>query len=224
MMQPTSVVVLPGLDGKNVLLGSFVDLAPQNLSVSVYTLPDNPNDDYASLCDHLSIRIRELESCHLIAESFSGPLGILLAHRFPEIVRKLTLVATFADSPMPSCGRWMPWWLMCRIPIPAIVARYFFVGSDKQLAANFIKTVRSVSSRTVLKRIHCLMSVNVTRELAELRCSICYLRARQDKLVSKKSLDTIRHVNPSVVVREIDGPHLILQSRPQQSWKAILDK
>ena len=42
------IVMLPGLDGTDLLLDHFVELAPAGVTVTVVPLPDDPNDDYES--------------------------------------------------------------------------------------------------------------------------------------------------------------------------------
>ena len=114
-MSSSPTIILPGLDGTDLLLDRFVELSPESGSTSVLAIPDDASDDYESLTDKFAARIAHYHSCHIIAESFSGPLGILLAHRFPEIVRRLTLVATFATSPTSVIARIVPWSMLYRI-------------------------------------------------------------------------------------------------------------
>ena len=222
-MNPTTTIVLPGFDGTDLLLGPFRELAPESHDVTVYTLPDDPTVDYGTLCDHFSKRIQPLESVHLIAESFSGPLGILLAHRHPDIVERLTLIATFATSPAPLVARLIPWSMLFRLPMPALIARRYFVGPNQSLIDKLKKAVRQTSPRTLVRRMHCLMNVDVTTQLSELKCDLAYLRPKHDRLVPNRSLNTITHANPSVSVYEIDGPHLILQTKPKPVWDFIVD-
>lgn len=222
-MNSSATIILPGLDGTGVLLEEFAAHGPATHSVQVQPLPDDPTDDYGSLCDKLSIRVQEFGSCHLIAESFSGPLGILLAHRHPKIVERLTLVATFATSPAPFAARLVPWSLFFRLPMPSLIARYFLAGQNPPLVNDLKQAVGQTSPRTLARRMRCLIDVDVTQELRELECDITYLRAKHDRLVRKRSLKTITNANPNVSVCEIDGPHLILQTRPEQAWECILD-
>ncbi len=222
-MKPTPTIILPGLDGTGLLLDRFRELAPETHDAIVCALPDNPNDNYPTLCDHFSERVQELESCHLIAESFSGPLGILLAHRHPEIIRRLTLVATFAVSPTPLLARFIPWSILYRLPMPSLAARHFFVGPDENLAADLKNAIRQTSPQALVSRMHCLMNVDVTTQLSELNCEVKYIRPKQDRLVQARSLKSITAANPTVSVRDIDGPHLILQTRPKQAWELLLN-
>ena len=157
-----------------------------------------------------------------MAESFSGPLAMMLAHRHPEIVRQLTLVATFALPPTPWAARFVPWSILYKLPMPSLVARHFLVGSDHSIAVELNKAIRQTSAQTLVSRMHCLMKLDVRTQLSELNCDLKYLRPKQDRLVSERSLREIIEANPSVSVREIDGPHLILQTRPRQAWEAII--
>jgi len=222
-MNPATTIILPGLDGTNLLLDRFRELTPESLDVRVLPIPDDPIANYDTLCDHFSKRIQSLESCHLIAESFSGPLGILLAHRHPKIIQRLTLVATFATSPAPIIARLIPWSIFFRLPMPNWVARRYFVGPNQSLVDGLKYAVRQTSPPTLIQRMHCLMCVDVTSQLSELECTVLYLRPKHDRLVPQRSLNTIINVKSSISVREIDGPHLILQSRPQKAWESILD-
>jgi len=217
------IVILPGLDGTDLLLARFVELAPAGVTVTIVPLPDDPNDDYELLTNKIASRLQELAPCHLIAESFSGPLGILLACRHPEMVQRLTLVASFAKSPAPWIARCMPWSVIFRLPLPLAVARYFFVAGDRGLAMTLRTAIRRTPAATLTKRLHCLLNVDVRSELASLRCPVEYLRPARDRLVPARAVRAILNANRNVTVREIDGPHLILQTRPEQAWTAMVD-
>lgn len=222
-MESTRYVLLPGLDGTDLLLNRFCELAPNPDLISVVPLPDDPANDYRELCELLTPRIRETGGCHLIAESFSGPLGILLAHCLPDIVKRLTLVASFADSPIPFFARWLPWSMLFRVPLPQFMARFLFVGSDGEMGKRLRLALQKTTRHTLVQRMRFLSQVNVCLELGQIRCPIRYIRPTQDRLVSRRSLNKILAANKRVSVREVDGPHLIMQTRPQQTWSAIQD-
>jgi pimeloyl-[acyl-carrier protein] methyl ester esterase len=215
------IVILPGLDGTDLLLGRFVELAPAQSVVTVLPLPDNSADDYDALTRSVGDRIRGLGPCHLIAESFSGPLAIRIAARQPELVQRLTLVASFATSPAPGWAHWLPWSWLFRLPLPYTVAKYLFVGNDHDMATRLRNAVRQTSAATLVKRVRCILEVDVCRDLASLQCPVEYLRPTADRLVSDRAVCKIRECHPSVAIHRIDGPHLILQTRPEQSWSII---
>lgn len=66
-----------------------------------------------------------------------------------------------------------------------------------------------------------MFRVNVTKELAELTVPVLYVRATRDRLVGAKSADQIRTARPSTRILEVDAPHLVLQTNPQEAWKCI---
>lgn len=220
-MKSSTMIILPGLDGTNLLLNSFVALAPFK-SVRVVALPNDGPNDYESLCERISEHIRDLDSCHLVAESFSGPLGILLARRYPKIIKRLTLVATFAISPVPDFARLIPWSILFRLPIPVWVARRYFVGSNRELVEKLKHAVGQTAPRILTQRMRCLQNVDVTEPLSQLECDIKYLRPRQDRLIPESSIESITKANSTVTVTEVDGPHLVLQAKPREAWKCIL--
>ena len=223
-MSSIPCIFLPGLDGAaDLMVCEFGDLSPDGYSLLPVSLPDDPSLNYDGLCDHVGNFLNQAGACEpfqIIAESFSGPLAILLAHRYPQQVRGLTLVANFAASPAPWFARYLPWNLIFRRELPDFVARYFF-GADPNLAKRLRESIRFSSPETLLHRIQCILNVDVTEELSELKCPIDYIRPIHDRLVQKQSLSTIVASNPNVNVHEIAGSHLIIQTQPQQVWDCI---
>jgi len=217
------IFILPGLDGSDSLLHRFADLAPPNVSVRILALPDDPKADYDCLVSQISAMIGSTP-CHLIAESFSGPIGILLAHRIPEVVSRLTLVASFASAPTPSIARYLPWSLLFRLPMPRFIAKRYFLGSATSLIPNLRAAIRTTSVPTLVQRIRCVMNVNVTDELSEIKCPIDYVRPSKDRLIPDWSFRNLLMINPNIYVIPIDGPHLIMQAKPEETMTAILGR
>lgn len=85
------------------------------------------------------------------------------------------------------------------------------------------RAIGHTSPATLVKRIQLLISVNVCADLARLECPIQYIRPRNDRLVPKRCVDKMVEVNEHVIVQEIDGPHLIMQTFPERVWSAILN-
>ncbi|MFT7632193.1 MAG: pimeloyl-[acyl-carrier protein] methyl ester esterase [Mariniblastus sp.] len=223
-MPKSRLTVLPGLDGTNLLLARFCEMVPDDYSIQVIELPDDPNHDYSSLVEYVAEAITSLGSTHVVAESFSGPLGILLAYRYPELVERLTLVATFARSPLPWYASLIPWALMFRLPLPSWVARRYLIDSNQELLSLLRQATRVVSLKTLASRIECIKSVDVVAELRELDCDILYLSPTADRIIPARSVSQIVEANPSVTIQQIDGPHLILQTRPRACWDAMLSR
>ena len=94
-MSKTTVVVFPGLDGNPRLLDEFRAHAPEEFEVLIFGLPHITYSNYESLADHFEPLLSTLDKFILIGESFSGPLAVHLAHRLPDRIIRLVLVASF---------------------------------------------------------------------------------------------------------------------------------
>ena len=220
-MPSDSILILPGLDGSDLMLSEFERLCSVVRPTTVGILPSDETLDYCGLADQFSSMVRDVSDCHIVAESFSGPIGLLLAHRYPPIVSRLTLIASFATSPVPRFATILPWSLLFKLPIPSLVARYFFVGNYIQQVTVLRKAIRQNTAAILRHRLRLIQNVNVTHELSELECSLSYLRPLNDRLVPQSCVDKIIDANPATVVHEISGPHLILETEPESSWKRI---
>jgi pimeloyl-ACP methyl ester carboxylesterase len=65
------------------------------------------------------------------------------------------------------------------------------------------------------------LECDVRAELGEIPAPILYLRAENDSLVGKASLEEILAANPKVSIESIPGPHLLLQREPQRCAEII---
>ncbi len=100
------MVLLPGMDGTATLFAPLVEaLAPTHCLPVAY--PCDQALDYDALEALVRARLPTAEPFVVVAESFSGPLGIRLAAEPPPGLAGVMLVATFATSPVG-----IPAWLL----------------------------------------------------------------------------------------------------------------
>lgn len=216
-------LVLPGLDGTADLLEPFCRASPSTHQVDVLSLPDSRTSGYPELCAHFSRRVSDAQRCILIAESFSGPLAILLAKQNPEVVKQLILVATFVRSPTPRIASIIPWRFAFRIRAPRFAVRRWLVGDFVELVRPVQLAAQRHAAATLARRMDSILAVDVSSDLRSIRCPILYLQATQDRVVSKCHADQISALNDRVTVRQLVGPHLILQAQPSLAWQHILE-
>jgi pimeloyl-[acyl-carrier protein] methyl ester esterase len=214
-------VVFPGMHGTTDLMDDFVAAAPSDAQIEVVALPMQLLD-YSELASHYAKTLRLTPDSVLIAESFSGPLAIMLAERCR--VAALILCNTFAKAPYPQALAALPLSLLARIPPPAPLVRYFIVGpnaSDK-IVRQVRAAVASVPARVLAFRARSALRVDVTFELARCTSPILYLRGTEDHLVHKKSVEAVvEAASVPVSVAQIPGPHLLLKTSPREAWRAI---
>jgi hypothetical protein len=48
-----------------------------------------------------------------------------------------------------------------------------------------------------------------------------YLVAGRDALVGRSGVEAVRSARSDVVIRSVDGPHLLLQVSPEAGWREI---
>lgn len=223
-MSVLNTFVFPGLDGTTHMLSDFHDLAPTTHNVTLFELPSDQSS-YEELSEHFASTPSRERQCVIIAESFSGPLAVILASRHPESVACLILVASFVTSPSPRVSRCVPWSLMFRLPLPSLVARYVMLGKscESKAVRELQAAVRSIPTQVLARRMRQVIQVDVTHTIRELTCPIMYLRPSHDALVPQRCVDAIRQLRPDATIHTIKGSHLILETQPGEAWKKIVD-
>lgn len=205
-------VLLPGMDGTGEL---FAPLLQTGLDADVHRYPADQPLGY----DALEARIRESlpdEPFIVVAESFSGPLGVRLAADPPEGMQQLVLVASFVTSPT---ALRLPGPLaraVFSVTPPTAVLRRILLDAhcSEALVQATRRAIARVDARVMAARLRSILEVDEREALVRSRVPLRYLRATRDRLVGSEALATIRTLRPDVEVVEIPGPHLLLQARP----------
>src|SRR5262245_4084057 len=117
-MTGTTAVLLPGLDGTGKLFEPFVRFAPTGVNTVVV---DYPTSEASIGVLERRVRERLTDRCLVIAESFSGPIGIRVAS--DSRVRALILCNSFVSSPMPSVFRHLVLAPFFVFPVPKFLIR-----------------------------------------------------------------------------------------------------
>jgi pimeloyl-ACP methyl ester carboxylesterase len=211
-------ILLPGLDGTGDMFERFVATAPSAFPVRVQPLPSDRPRGYADLVDAL-LPLLPGEPFALIAESFSGPLAILLANRC-ERIAAVVLCASFIRRPLPRFLSYAPEFLLRRPP-PTWLLRHVLTGGDPVLATAVSDTVATVDGRVLRSRIDAALTVDVTDDLRRVTQPVLYLRAERDRLVPARCAALVRAAKPSADVLAVNGPHLLMQACPIESWRLI---
>jgi pimeloyl-[acyl-carrier protein] methyl ester esterase len=219
---PSHFVLLPGLDGTGELFASLLQALGDDVTTTVVRYGNELTFD-----EYVESAAKALpERCMLIAESFSGPVAIAVAARHPGKVLGLVLCATFAVSPFRTLlrgARFIPARLFRPSPLtPAIVSHFCFNGASISLRASPVAVLSTVPPAIMRARLSCLAAVDVRPLLSRIASPVLYLRASADRIVSSRLSRELTSQLPNVRVTEIDGPHLLLQSRPIECAAAIV--
>jgi pimeloyl-ACP methyl ester carboxylesterase len=218
------LVLLPGLDGTGDLFAPFAAALEGN-DVQIVRYPTDRAMDYAG---HEAVARAQLpqDDFVLLAESFSGPIGIAIAASPPPGLRGLVLCATFASNPFPMFK--LLGGMMRVLPMPkppnSIAARWLFPGrGTPQLRGAFADAMRRVSRRTLGARIAAILAVDTRELLSRIAVPVLYLRANQDRVIQRASGLAILNLRPDIALAKFDAPHFLLQTEPVACAAAVLD-
>jgi len=217
------MVLLPGLDGTGALFDDFVCAAPATVRPEVVPLPREPFG-YVELVEHLAPQLRLTTDTILLAESFSGPLAVLLAQRHE--IAALVLCNSFVTPPRARALAALTLSPLFHLPLPAAVIRWFLVGANAPdaLVARIRAAVASVPPAVLAARMASVLRVDVSDALARCSSPIVYLRGSEDRLVPEASANAVvKAASAPVSLVRIPGPHLLLQAAPRAAWRAIED-
>jgi len=224
MKKPITLVILPGLDGTEVLFRPLLALLPDWIQPVVICFPASGPNEYADLLEMVREKIAGLPSFIVLASSFSGPLSIMLAAAEPDRVRGLILSATFLRAPgrhlsslrLIACRPLI--WIMRtarRIPIWTLRRR------DDPYRQAKAEIWRRVSARCLAKRTRAILGVDV-RELSS-KCEVPMLciRFADDKVVPPEFSEEILCYQPSAQIVTIPGDHFALWKNAARWTEAI---
>ena len=220
-----ALVLLPGMDGTGIFFEDFAAALRPEFKPIIVRYPDDPSLGYAELEPIARAALPTNEPFLILGESFSGPIAISIAASRPPGLLGLILCVTFARNPHPL------------LPLVTTILRRFLscvsrasfstgicsADSIPRLRAK-LREVRSlVSQETQRARLEAVASIDVSEKLRRVAVPVLDLRAKNDRVVSRASGDYIRRILPAVEVAELDAPHLLLQTVPQDALAAIRD-
>lgn len=216
------IIVLPGLDGTGNLLNEFAKALGENSPTRVITYPSEKYN-YQDLLVYISEQLPNDEYI-LIAESFSGPLGIeIAAHNFQHL-KAVIFVATFARAPHPIPSRVAKF--LALVPLPAEViaklSQRFVIGNyqTKEFAAEYVTTLKKLPKRTVANKLSELLQTDKVGMLKRIEAPMAYIMAENDLLVPSNVSSDFKPFCDDFIA--LEGPHFILQAKPYETAKLII--
>jgi len=212
------------MDGTGTLFADLVPVLPPDLRPVVVAYPMDRPLGYAELTQFVSEQLPSNEPYVLLGESFSGPVAIGLAAKRPAGLAGLVLCATFAKNPRPALAPLrlllgilpFPLWMLSLVS-PLLLSS----NRDKRISRALRIAAACVNARVWRARLRAVLDVDVSAELKSVEVPILYLQAADDRLIPPSAARFITEQVSSMEVLQIDGPHLLLQTRPHASAAAI---
>jgi pimeloyl-[acyl-carrier protein] methyl ester esterase len=216
------VLLLPGLDGTGKLLDRFVALTPAGLSCEVIAYQDN----FASLDEYVNVvkaRLGAGAPTVLVAESFSGPIAAQIASRCRDQIAGVVFAASFVKPPhaaLLNLAEISPT-LLFNLMRETLVNHFCANGVHDKVVLDEAKAVVGALASEVIKRRLMLLGSLAKLRLAPIDIPVLSLRATRDRLITKTATSSIANTFPKTLSIDVDSPHFLLQTRPEQCWRHI---
>jgi pimeloyl-ACP methyl ester carboxylesterase len=227
------IILLPGMDGTGILFRPFIQELAQHISEDIFkeisvqalSYPCDQELSYEQLIDYVRSMLPAQEEVILVAESFSGPIGYALAAEQPSKIRAVIFVATFLSPPKGLLWM-MPPPLMALLmkiplPVPLIKLLLFERGTANETVALFNTALKRVRRPVFAARMREMISLQAGIKAQNIDIPCAYIRAGSDRLISRSHAEEFKRIAPQLAVREISGPHFIMQARPRECARVI---
>ena len=211
------------MDGTGLMFRPFTDIA-DNHSIDVISYPNEESQKYSNLVGYVKDRLPRDDDFVVIAESYSGPIAYELMKRNITNLKAVIFIASFLENPRPvllSFVKLLPISIILRLPVTKFIIRRYLLGSDAtdRLITEFKTALSKVSPVVLASRLREISNLKKPDKTVNYPC--CYIGAEEDKLVTSKSFQAFRRVIPNLHIRSVNGPHFLLQSRPEECLKVI---
>jgi pimeloyl-ACP methyl ester carboxylesterase len=221
---PFSLVMLPGLDGIGKRFGRFIEALGAQTSVTIVRYPEQETLGYESLERYVRAALPTSRRFVLLAESFSGPVAIRIAARPPAGLAGLILVSSFARFPLRCPGWAVP--LAARLPVkslPRWLRALLLAGSldPRRVPVAAERSMANVSPAVIRHRIGELLRVDERPRLGDIALPVLVLAGRADRLIARRATRSLAALAHAQHV-EIEGPHALLQGRPDLCADTVL--
>jgi pimeloyl-[acyl-carrier protein] methyl ester esterase len=218
------LVLLPGLDGTGKLFSEIVKALEGRVATRIIDYPKDVPLGYDELEVLVRAALPDDRPFVLLGESFSGPLAIRIAAHPPQGLCGLILCVTFARNPYP----WAAWVkpLAAHMPLKSfprwLRAPLMWGSKDPNRAPSQTqRAMAGVSVEVVRRRIAALLAVDESGALRRVTKPVLVLRATRDRVVPRSAAEWIMRGAAHAQRVDIDGPHLLLQTRPAECATAI---
>lgn len=221
-----TLILLPGLDGTGLLLKDFANAFGSEVEVIVVSYPTDTPLDYSELESVARSFLPQDKPFFLLAESFSGPIGISIAASSPPGLLGLILCCSFALNPVPMLAPLRP--LVGAFPLSSVPVRmlgFFLLGrfSSPELLGALAKSLALVPIPVLLARARAVLAVDVSAALPRIQVPVLYLRAADDRVVPRSSAELVASLVPQTKIVEFDAPHFLLQIFPSTSASEVAE-
>ncbi|HTV97988.1 MAG TPA: alpha/beta fold hydrolase [Steroidobacteraceae bacterium] len=219
------LIILPGLDGTGARIRPFMLRLEPAARAHIIAYPTDRALGYAELEPLIRAALPAEGRYALLAESFSGPLAIRIAADPPAGLAGVILCGTFAKNPFPwlrpvrALAAWLP---VKSLPRWLRAPLMWDSRDPRDAPPRSMRSITRVAAAVVRRRLREVLRADETRRLAALKLPVLILTAARDRIVPRSATRILVQGTPHAQVVEIDAPHLMLQTRPNECATAVL--
>ena len=219
--------VLPGLHGTDALFGKLRSAIPARQECEWIDLPAKGKQDYQTLSDWLDGKLEHLENKKrlIIAESFSGPLAVMLASKRPDEVAGIVQASSFCHAPLNPGIALLPLRPLFMVKPHRKALEHFLIGKDAsdEEIEELSQVIQSIPSATLTKRVRAILEFQ-EEDSPELKgIPMLLLQAQEDNLVPWEAQQRLEAHFPDARVHWLPSPHMMLQRHPIACLEKIMD-
>ena len=208
------LVLLPGMDGTGRFYDNLQRALDGRADSLIVTYPRQGPQTYRALCEALLPRLPTDRNYVLVAESFAGPLAVMLAGRAAKTPLGLCVAATFTRNPFPLFGGLLGSVLpmfKSLAPSPALIEAALLRPGDHAMAIQVAQTATAMGPALIQARCRSALTCNVETELTALDMPILCLQGLRDKLISPACGLLMKKIARNLRLVRVDAPHFVLQ-------------
>jgi pimeloyl-[acyl-carrier protein] methyl ester esterase len=203
------LIVLPGLDGTGELSAPLGACLSRFHEVEIIRYPSDLFR-YEDMARWLEPQFGTGDYA-IIAESFSGPLALMLAKSKPKGLKALILVASFAGSPRrvsPHAAA-----LLYLVPVQSRrliqLTKGLLVGNwgKQDFPGTFARIIHTIPKQTLVRRLREVLRGHAFDALTALQIPRLLVAASRDALVPAQTRNDF--LTAGWVVEVVDGPHFL---------------
>lgn len=220
------LLLLPGLDGTGFLFEPLLRVLPLNIEATTISYPATRGLGYQELFAYVSSQLPSTAPYVLVAESFSGPLAIAIAHQRPEHLQAVVLCASFLHQPVSKLKALLAHLLgraRFNVRPPVSLVRRYLLGPHAATSSinKFYSAIATVPFEILFERIKNALAVDVREQFYHLQLPVLWLYAAHDKLLKNPYPAKELRQNSNCVIKASAAPHLLFQTKPEQACAAI---
>lgn len=219
------LIFLPGLHGTAELFDELVEqlkLHVGNFQATLISYPTDRKQSYKKLfkwlCTDLVLDQSSTDrTTVIIAESFSTPLALKLADKFPQQITALVIGGGFSSSPVNPAFALFPLRPIFMFTPPRFVIRHFLTGEGctNKLVNKVRSAIKNASSKSISQRIFSILTLQEERLPNIPSTPVLLLHALDDAVIPWEIQNQLEQHLPHAQSHWINSPHLIMQAHPE---------